>query len=97
MSNLNTIGSIQITPFNAGHTLGGTIWKISKDQEVIIYAVDWNHSRDSHLNGAFLQPDAQLVDALSKPSLMICGTKISQLSSTLKKEKSPCLEIFEIQ
>lgn len=87
MSNLNTIGSIQITPFNAGHTLGGTIWKISKDQEVIIYAVDWNHSRDSHLNGAFLQPDAQLVDALSKPSLMICGTKISQLSSTLKKRK----------
>lgn len=91
VSNYNTIGSILITPYNAGHTLGGTIWKIAKDQDVILYAVDWNHSRDSHLNGAFLQPDAQLIDSLSKPSLMICGTKISEVSSTLKKRRETLL------
>ncbi|VVT50613.1 uncharacterized protein SAPINGB_P002822 [Magnusiomyces paraingens] len=86
LANINLSGSVQITPFNAGHTLGGTIWKIAKDQEVIIYSVDWNHSRDSHLNGAFVQQD-NLIEALAKPSLMICGTKLSQISSTLKKRK----------
>lgn len=80
-------GSIQITPYNAGHSLGGTIWKIVRSQAVILYAVDWNHTRDSHLNGAFLQSDGSLLEPLSKPSLMICGTKISEISSTLKKRK----------
>lgn len=86
-AHFNLAGSIQVTPYNAGHTLGGTIWKIVKDQEAILYAVDWNHSRDSHLNGAFLQQDDTLIEALSKPSLMVCGTKISQLSSTQRKRK----------
>jgi cleavage and polyadenylation specificity factor subunit 2 len=37
---------IQITPYAAGHTLGGTVWKISKETEEIVYAVDYNHMRD---------------------------------------------------
>lgn len=76
-----------ITPYNAGHSLGGTIWKIQHDQESVIYAVDWNHSRDSHLNGAFLQANGKVLDALSRPSVMICGSKISEQPGTLKKRK----------
>lgn len=33
---------IQFTPYYAGHTLGGAIWKIVKGPEKIIYAVDCN-------------------------------------------------------
>uniref|UniRef100_A0A060T6A2 Cleavage and polyadenylation specificity factor subunit 2 n=1 Tax=Blastobotrys adeninivorans TaxID=409370 RepID=A0A060T6A2_BLAAD len=75
-----------ITAYNAGHTLGGTIWKIQRDIEDVVYAVDWNHSRDTHLNGAFLQPDGKIIDALSRPSLMICGSKCSE-TETLKSRR----------
>ncbi len=37
------------TPFPAGHMLGGTVWKITlDDEEDIIYAVDYNHKKERH-------------------------------------------------
>jgi cleavage and polyadenylation specificity factor subunit 2 len=78
---------ITITAFNSGHTLGGTIWKIQKDQEIVVYSVDWNHSRDQHLNGAFIQPNSQILESLQRPSVMICGTKTGDPSLSLKKKK----------
>ncbi|KAG4302664.1 hypothetical protein PCK1_001019 [Pneumocystis canis] len=45
------LNGISITAYNAGHSLGGTIWKITKDSENIVYCIDWSHSKDSHLNG----------------------------------------------
>lgn len=56
---------LSITPLAAGHMIGGTIWKIVKDnEEDIIYAVDYNHKKDRHLNGCVL-------DTISRPSLLI--------------------------
>ncbi|KAL5009373.1 hypothetical protein ScPMuIL_014954 [Solemya velum] len=56
---------LQITPLAAGHMLGGTIWKIVKDgEEEIIYAIDYNHKKERHLNGCVLE-------TLNRPSLMI--------------------------
>jgi cleavage and polyadenylation specificity factor subunit 2 len=40
---------ITITAYPAGHTLGGTIWKIKKDTDVIVYAVDYNHKRERYI------------------------------------------------
>lgn len=44
---------IIITAFGAGHTIGGivelivgTIWKVKKDNEDIIYALDFNHRKE---------------------------------------------------
>jgi cleavage and polyadenylation specificity factor subunit 2 len=37
---------ITITAYSAAHTIGGTIWKIKKDTDEILYAVDYNHSRE---------------------------------------------------
>lgn len=47
---------MSITPIHAGHMIGGTSWKIIKDDEEgeIIYAVDFNHKRERHLNGCTL-------------------------------------------
>ncbi|RPB23024.1 hypothetical protein L211DRAFT_825908 [Terfezia boudieri ATCC MYA-4762] len=44
--------TVTITAYAAGHTLGGTIWKIQHSQESIVYAVSWNHTRENHLSGA---------------------------------------------
>jgi len=56
---------LTITPLAAGHMLGGTIWKIVKDKdEDIIYAVDYNHKKEIHLNGCD-------IERLSRPSLLI--------------------------
>ena len=54
-----------ITPLPAGHMLGGTVWKIVKDgEEDIIYAVDYNHKKERHLNGCELEK-------IQRPSLLI--------------------------
>ncbi|GFO32279.1 cleavage and polyadenylation specificity factor subunit 2-like [Plakobranchus ocellatus] len=56
---------LQITPVPAGHMIGGTIWKILKDgEEEIIYAIDYNHKKERHLNGCQL-------DTISRPSVLI--------------------------
>ncbi|KAK3819700.1 MAG: beta-lactamase-like protein [Benniella sp.] len=63
---------ITITASSAGHTVGGTVWKISKDTESILYAVDYNHRKDKHLDGTvLLQPDGNAPQEFQRPSLMI--------------------------
>lgn len=59
---------IKIEPQQAGHMIGGTIWKITKDSEEIIYAVDYNHGKERHL-------DRGLLDTLTRPSLLITDAK----------------------
>ncbi|GAV60143.1 Lactamase_B domain-containing protein/RMMBL domain-containing protein/Beta-Casp domain-containing protein/CPSF100_C domain-containing protein [Cephalotus follicularis] len=58
---------IVISPHVAGHLLGGTVWKITKDGEDVIYAVDFNHRKEKHLNGtvleSFVRPAVLLTDA----------------------------------
>lgn len=56
---------LTLTPLAAGHMIGGTIWKIVKDnEEDIIYAIDYNHMKERHLNGCVL-------NTVSHPSLLI--------------------------
>lgn len=56
---------ISITPLPGGHMIGGAIWKIVKDgEEDIIYAVDFNHKKERHLNGCILE-------TITRPSLLI--------------------------
>lgn len=60
---------IEVTPSCAGHLLGGAFWHVRKDTESIIYAVDFNHASERHLNGALLnapqlhRPSALITDA----------------------------------
>ncbi|KNA25356.1 hypothetical protein SOVF_007240 [Spinacia oleracea] len=58
---------IVIAPHVSGHLLGGTVWKITKDGEDIIYAVDFNHRKERHLNGtvleSFVRPAVLITDA----------------------------------
>lgn len=52
----------------AGHMIGGTVWKIVKaGEEDIVYAVDFNHKKERHLNGCELEK-------INRPSLVITDT-----------------------
>lgn len=31
--------------------IGGAVWRITKGEEEIVYAVDFNHKKERHLNG----------------------------------------------
>ncbi|XP_006812203.1 LOW QUALITY PROTEIN: cleavage and polyadenylation specificity factor subunit 2-like [Saccoglossus kowalevskii] len=56
---------LTIMPVPAGHMIGGTIWRILKEgEEDIIYAVDYNHKKERHLNGGILE-------SINRPALLI--------------------------
>lgn len=75
---------ITITPLPAGHMIGGTIWKIVKEgEEDIVYAADFNHKKERHLNGCELEK-------LQRPSLLITdayNAKYQQARRRARDEK----------
>jgi cleavage and polyadenylation specificity factor subunit 2 len=51
---------ITITALPAGHSLGGSIWKISKTGEQdIYYAIEHNNKKERHLNGCEMEKIAR--------------------------------------
>lgn len=78
-----------LTAFNAGHTLGGCFWLLTKRQEKIVYAPTWNHSKDSFLNSAsFLGADGEPLPTLLRPTVLITGTELgSPLAHKKRTEK----------
>jgi cleavage and polyadenylation specificity factor subunit 2 len=90
------LGSITITAYSAGHSLGGTIWKIQQAQESIVYAVDWNLSRENCLRGAaFLGEGGRVQDALLKPTALVCSSRnatVTNVAGGRKKRDEVLLE-----
>ncbi|KAH8113222.1 cleavage and polyadenylation specificity factor subunit [Phellopilus nigrolimitatus] len=82
---------ITITAFSAGHTLGGTIWKIrSPSAGTILYAVDLNHLRERHLDGTVLLRGAGgggVYEALARPDLFITDADRVNNISCRKKDR----------
>ncbi|KAJ3410272.1 cleavage and polyadenylation specificity factor subunit 2 [Chytridiales sp. JEL 0842] len=77
---------ITITAYGAGHTLGGTIWKIKKDTDEIVYAVDYNHQKERHLSGTVL-----LGDPLSRPSLLITDSYNALVNQAQRRQRDAAL------
>jgi len=46
---------LNLTPYAAGHTLGGAIWKIAYRKQDILYIADFYHARVNHLEGLDLE------------------------------------------
>lgn len=58
---------LRITPIPAGHCLGGTVWRIvAPGEEDIVYAPDFNHKKERHLNGCE-------IEKIMRPSLLLLG------------------------
>ena len=74
------LDGLTLTAYNAGHTVGGTIWHIQHGMESIVYAMDWNQARESVVAGAawFGGSGAsghEVIEQLRKPTALICSTK----------------------
>ncbi|KAL6906173.1 hypothetical protein ACP4OV_003774 [Aristida adscensionis] len=71
---------IVISPLVAGHLLGGTIWKITKDGEDVVYAVDFNHRRERHLNGTAL-------GTIARPAVLITDAYNALNNQVVKRQQ----------
>jgi cleavage and polyadenylation specificity factor subunit 2 len=70
---------IDITPYAAGHMVGGAVWKIVKETDEILYAVDFNHRKERHLNPS-------VVESLLRPSVLITDSFSVQTPSQSRTE-----------
>ncbi|KAG8218668.1 beta-lactamase-like protein [Butyriboletus roseoflavus] len=85
---------ITITPFSAGHTLGGTIWKIrSPSAGTIVYAVNMNHMRERHLDGTVLfRPSAGgIFEPLARPDLFITDADRATVTTSRRKDRDAAM------
>ncbi|KIK04662.1 hypothetical protein K443DRAFT_675681 [Laccaria amethystina LaAM-08-1] len=85
---------LTITPFNAGHTLGGTIWKIrSPSSGTIVYAVNVNHMRERHLDGTVLirQAAGGIFEPLARPDLLITDAERASVTTSRRKDRDAAL------
>ncbi|KII94901.1 hypothetical protein PLICRDRAFT_33730 [Plicaturopsis crispa FD-325 SS-3] len=85
---------LTVTPFNAGHTLGGTIWKIrSPSAGTILYAVDMNHMRERHLDGTVLMRQAAggVFEPLARPDLLITDAERANVTTSRRKDRDAAL------
>ncbi|OAA66060.1 Beta-Casp domain protein [Cordyceps fumosorosea ARSEF 2679] len=74
------LNGLTITAYNAGHTLGGTIWHIQHGLESVVYAVDWNQARENVFAGAAWLGGAggggaQVIEQLRKPTALVCSSR----------------------
>jgi cleavage and polyadenylation specificity factor subunit 2 len=75
---------IEITPYAAGHMIGGTIWQIKREADVIVYAVDYNHKKERHLSPTILE-------TLSKPTLLITDSLNAQNNQLSRRDRDALL------
>ncbi|KAJ5103714.1 hypothetical protein N7532_004243 [Penicillium argentinense] len=74
------LDGLTLTAYNAGHTVGGTIWHIQHGMESIVYAMDWNQARESVVAGAAWfggsgASGTEVIEQLRKPTALICSAK----------------------
>jgi hypothetical protein len=85
---------LTITPFSAGHSLGGAIWKIrSPSAGTILYAVDMNHMRERHLDGTVLMRQAAggVFEPLARPDLLITDADRASVVTSRRRDRDAAL------
>nr|GAT58188.1 predicted protein [Mycena chlorophos] len=85
---------LTITPFNAGHTIGGTIWKIrSPSSGTILYAVNVNHMRERHLDGSVIlnKSAAGVFEPLQRPDLLITDAERTAVVNSKQRDRDAAL------
>eukprot|EP00004_Rigifila_ramosa_P019219 TRINITY_DN4858_c0_g1_i1.p1 TRINITY_DN4858_c0_g1~~TRINITY_DN4858_c0_g1_i1.p1 ORF type:complete len:857 (-),score=236.55 TRINITY_DN4858_c0_g1_i1:60-2339(-) len=88
---LSGVGTgIQVVPHEAGHLIGGTIWRILKDTDSIVYAVDYNNRKEQLLNSS-------LLEAIERPTVLITDAYnglVNQLPKRSALETQLCEHIL---
>lgn len=84
-----------LTAYNAGHSLGGAMWKLrSPEQGTILFALDWNHNRELHLDGAALMPhagDASKGAELRRADILVTSIGRGRAINLKRKDRNAAL------
>ncbi|KAF1945815.1 hypothetical protein EJ02DRAFT_368705 [Clathrospora elynae] len=96
------LNGLTITAYNAGHTLGGSIWHIQHGMESVVYAVDWNQAREHVLSGAAWlggpgTGGSEVLEQLRRPTALICsskGTDMVKVARSPSKRDEALLEMI---
>ena len=78
---------VTITAYPSGHSIGGTIWNIKKDQENIVVMLDWNHAKE-RIVGSML--DTKTLRILERASCVITdvrGSSVEQMPTRKLREQ----------
>jgi cleavage and polyadenylation specificity factor subunit 2 len=85
---------ITIIPFAAGHTIGGTIWKIrSPSAGTIVYAINLNHQKERHLDGSVLtlSSGGGMFEPLARPDVLITDAERALTFGGRRKDRDKAL------
>ncbi|KAL2163446.1 hypothetical protein VTH06DRAFT_5503 [Thermothelomyces fergusii] len=96
------LNGLTITAYNAGHTLGGTIWHIQHGLESVVYAVDWNQARENVFSGAAwlggggaghgAVGGAEVMEQLRKPTALVCSSRTPETALPRARRDEQLLE-----
>ncbi|OLY77623.1 Cleavage and polyadenylation specificity factor subunit 2 [Smittium mucronatum] len=87
---------INISAYSAGHSLGGSIWKIKKGIDEVLYVIDYNHIREGHLGSTSLLHRGQVVENMLRPTLLITGAyNATRILPTQKSRKIALLNFIK--
>ncbi|CAN0100547.1 unnamed protein product, partial [Phaeothamnion confervicola] len=83
---------LTVTPYAAGHVIGGAFWRItwrSEDNDVV-YAVSYNHQGERHLKGSALE------GVVGRPSVLISDAHnaLTQRHGGPKRRAAELLEVI---
>jgi cleavage and polyadenylation specificity factor subunit 2 len=78
---------ITITAYPAGHSIGGTIWNIRKDQENIVIMLDWNHAKERIIGGHL---DSKTLRLLDRASCLITDVRGCSQTIPTRKIREQC-------
>ncbi|CAK7269645.1 hypothetical protein SEPCBS57363_003709 [Sporothrix epigloea] len=74
------LNGLTITAYNAGRTLGGTLWHIQLGLESIVYGVDWGQYKENVFAGAAWIGGAhgggsEVIEQLRKPTALVSSSR----------------------
>ncbi|KAL1900501.1 hypothetical protein Sste5346_002222 [Sporothrix stenoceras] len=81
---LPPLNGLTITAYNAGRTLGGTLWHIQLGLESIVYGVDWGQYKENVFAGAAWIGGAhgggsEVIEQLRKPTALVSSSRAPQV------------------
>lgn len=83
---------LELTPLNAGHSLGGSNWLLKFNNYKLIYSPVWNHSKDSFLNGFNVDTNSKL----NRPTSLITNKTFPKNQQSHLKQKNKFIELLNI-
>jgi len=78
---------VTVTAYPSGHTIGGTIWNLRKDQENVVVMLGWNHAKERIVRGMLDVKTLRLMERASCVITDVRGSSIPQVPTRKVREQ----------